>query len=440
MIMAGTNLYWGRGEHGAARAGRGAAHPGVPQRPGPRLPARRPPASFSRARGDGLRGADVALVIGVPLDFRLGFGAAFGEDTEIVIIDVAEPDARAPRARSRPSSTAALPATLGALRSGPAGGPLAERERWLESLRAIETDAARGRSATSWPTRARRCTRCASTASSAQMLDRDAIVIGDGGDFVSYAGRVVDSYRPGLLAGSRAVRLPGLGPGLRAGGQARPPRAPGRPAARRRRVRLRRAWSSTRSPATASPWSAVMGNNGIWALEKHPMEFLYGYSVAAELRPETRYDQVVEALGGHGELVRDARRAAAGARARVRVGQAGAGQRAHRPERGVPAAGQPGLTLARLPALLPTVRGLVHAPTHVSAPAHPGKTRLPPPGHTRRINENRPRIAAGDFRSRFGPIGTGRGTCLKGPVCVVRTAGGAVSAASPGPMLGAGKA
>ena len=48
----------------------------------------------------------------------------------------------------------------------------------------------------------------------------------------------------------------------------------------------------------------VMGNNGIWALEKHPMEFLYGYSVAAELRPETRYDQLVEALGGHGELVR----------------------------------------------------------------------------------------------------------------------------------------
>jgi acetolactate synthase-1/2/3 large subunit len=34
------------------------------------------------------------------------------------------------------------------------------------------------------------------------------------------------------------------------------------------------------------------------------MEFLYGYSVAADLRPETRYDQMVEALGCHGELVR----------------------------------------------------------------------------------------------------------------------------------------
>src|SRR5260370_4851143 len=50
---------------------------------------------------------------------------------------------------------------------------------------------------------------------------------------------------------------------------------------------------------------AVMGNNGIWALEKHPMEALYGYSVAADLRPATRYDKVVEALGCEGSLVRE---------------------------------------------------------------------------------------------------------------------------------------
>jgi acetolactate synthase-1/2/3 large subunit len=51
------------------------------------------------------------------------------------------------------------------------------------------------------------------------------------------------------------------------------------------------------------PVVGVMGNNGIWGLEKHPMEFLYGYSVAADLQPGLRYDRVVEALGGHGELV-----------------------------------------------------------------------------------------------------------------------------------------
>jgi acetolactate synthase-1/2/3 large subunit len=49
----------------------------------------------------------------------------------------------------------------------------------------------------------------------------------------------------------------------------------------------------------------VMGNNGIWALEHHPMKFLYGYSVAAELRPETRYDELVESLGCEGILVRE---------------------------------------------------------------------------------------------------------------------------------------
>ena len=50
---------------------------------------------------------------------------------------------------------------------------------------------------------------------------------------------------------------------------------------------------------------AVVGNNGIWALEKYPMESIYGYSVAADLRPGTRYDKLAEALGCHAELVRE---------------------------------------------------------------------------------------------------------------------------------------
>ncbi|MGH2937295.1 MAG: thiamine pyrophosphate-dependent enzyme, partial [Solirubrobacterales bacterium] len=32
---------------------------------------------------------------------------------------------------------------------------------------------------------------------------------------------------------------------------------------------------------------------------------LYGYSVAAELRPETRYDELVETLGCEGVVVRE---------------------------------------------------------------------------------------------------------------------------------------
>ena len=136
-----------------------------------------------------------------------------------------------------------------------------------------------------------------------EVIDRDAIVIGDGGDFVSYAGRVVDTYQPGLLAGPRA----------RSAAWAAGPATRWRPSSPTPTARscccsatapsASAGWSSTPSRATASNVVGVMGNNGIWALEKHPMEFLYGYSVAAELRPGTRYDQVVAALGGHGELV-----------------------------------------------------------------------------------------------------------------------------------------
>ena len=51
------------------------------------------------------------------------------------------------------------------------------------------------------------------------------------------------------------------------------------------------------------PVVMICGNNGMWGLEKYPMQALYGYDVAADLQPQCRYDQVVAALGGAGELV-----------------------------------------------------------------------------------------------------------------------------------------
>jgi acetolactate synthase-1/2/3 large subunit len=135
-----------------------------------------------------------------------------------------------------------------------------------------------------------------------EVLDRDAIIIGDGGDFVSYAGRVVPSYEPGCWLDPGPYGCLGAGPGYALAAKlARPDK----------QVVLLLGdgafgFSGLEFDTLARHGVdvvGVMGNNGIWALEKHPMEFLYGYSVAAELRPETRYDQVVEALGGHGELV-----------------------------------------------------------------------------------------------------------------------------------------
>jgi acetolactate synthase-1/2/3 large subunit len=135
------------------------------------------------------------------------------------------------------------------------------------------------------------------------VLDRDAIVIGDGGDFVSYAGRVIETYEPGCWMDPGPYGCLGAGPGQAIGAACA---RPGRQIC----VLLGDGafgFSGMEFDTLARhglPVVGVIGNNGIWALEKHPMEFLYGYSLAAELRPETPYEQVAEALGCHSELVR----------------------------------------------------------------------------------------------------------------------------------------
>ena len=90
----------------------------------------------------------------------------------------------------------------------------------------------------------------------ARVLERDAIVIGDGGDFVSYAGRVIDSYQPGCWLDPGPFGCLGTGPRVCARGQACAPRATGGAAARETARSGSAGWSSTRSRVTGSTSSA----------------------------------------------------------------------------------------------------------------------------------------------------------------------------------------
>jgi len=54
------------------------------------------------------------------------------------------------------------------------------------------------------------------------------------------------------------------------------------------------------------PVVMIVGNNSAWGLERGPMRALYGYDILADLAPDTRYDRVVTALGGAGEMITDA--------------------------------------------------------------------------------------------------------------------------------------
>ncbi|HUY30666.1 MAG TPA: acetolactate synthase, partial [Acidimicrobiales bacterium] len=299
VIMAGTDLYWGHGEqallelaetlrvpvflNGLARGCVPADHE----------------LFFSRVRSQALQGADVALVIGVPMDFRLGFGGSFGDETEIVVVDVAEPSRPHPRAVAA-ECYGALETTLSDLRVA-AGAKALASDGWVAELRAGETERRAAerveREDDRAPLHPMRL-----YAELGAVLDRDAIVIGDGGDFVSYAGKMIESFEPGCWLDPGPFGCLGTGAGYALAAKLAKPD---------RQVVLMLGdgafgFSGMEYDTLARHGVnvvGVMGNNGIWALEKHPMEFLYGYSVAAELRPGTRYDEVVEALGGHGELV-----------------------------------------------------------------------------------------------------------------------------------------
>src|ERR1700754_2622395 len=95
VIMAGTNLYWGRGEDALRELAEARGIPVFLNGLGRGcLPADHRLA-FARARKTALEEADVALVIGVPMDFRLRFGKAFAEEAAIGVLDVAEPEREA---------------------------------------------------------------------------------------------------------------------------------------------------------------------------------------------------------------------------------------------------------------------------------------------------------------------------------------------------------
>ena len=297
--MAGSNLYWAKGEselRALAEAfgipvflnglGRGCFPPDHE-------------LYFSRARGSALKGCDVALVIGVPLDFRLGFGGSIADEAKLIQLDFA-PSRLAKTRQPDLGLSGDIGATLTAIReSVPADSK--RTSAWVNQLRKIE-DEKRAEEEVMLdddrsPLHPMRIYR-----ELGDFLDRDAIVVGDGGDFVSFAGRVWETWA-GHLDGPRPLWLPWRRPRPGDRGEAGPPRAPGLPAARRRRLRLLR--HGVRHDGAPQP--ADRRGDG---QQRHlgprapsdevPLRLLARRRAAAQ----TRYDEVVSALGGHGELVR----------------------------------------------------------------------------------------------------------------------------------------
>jgi acetolactate synthase-1/2/3 large subunit len=264
------------------------------------------PLLVTKARGRALNTADLVVVVGTPLDFRLGYGVFGGKDETrpARVVHVADsPGQVAQHAALADSVSGDLSSVFRGLAAALERTDLSAWKAWVEDLQAtVKEGAARDAellTAEADPIHPARIY--------GELLPRladDAVVIGDGGDFVSFAGKYVEPKRPGgwLDPGPYGCLGAGLGASI-AARLARPSSQV---------VLLLGDGAAGFSLMDVDtlvrhdlPVVMVMGNNSAWGLEKGPMQMIYGYDVAADLAQQTRYDEVVRALGGAGETVTD---------------------------------------------------------------------------------------------------------------------------------------
>ena len=257
------------------------------------------PLFFSNSRRKALEGSDTILAVGTRMDFRLNHGQPplIPAASNLIWLDLAAEDIGVNR-----GVQAALVGDVGLSMSSLAEGarqlPAGE---WLEYIREQEHKGQERDSVTlnsdEVPIHPMRFCR-----EIRDFIDEETTVVGDGGDIVSYAGRIINVYKPGYWLDSGPMGCLGTGTGFAMAAQL------ARPGKRVLMVYGDGSFGLNGMEFESMvrqklPIVAIIGNDGAWGQIKHPQRSMIGHSTAAELTPGIRYDKMVEALGGYGELV-----------------------------------------------------------------------------------------------------------------------------------------
>ena len=303
VVIAGGGVYW---DDAAAALAAFAERAGVPvfMNGAGRgsLPTTHPQA-FAQARGMALGAADLVLILGAPLDFRLGYGRppTFAETARVVMVDCDAGEL----GRNRPLALG-LAGDIGTiLRQAVELVPKTMAARvapWLAAVRAKETES-----------RARLAAFCASddtpishyrlAAEIARVVGPDTTIVGDGGDVVGCASRIVPLQRPGQWLDPGPLGCLGVGPSFALTAKLLRPEQRVVLLAGDGALGLNGMELET-AVRFRLPLVCVVGNDGGWGQIRNPQLSFYGdaRAVATSL-PSTRYDLLAEALGARGALV-----------------------------------------------------------------------------------------------------------------------------------------
>ncbi|WP_420439693.1 thiamine pyrophosphate-binding protein [Candidatus Poriferisodalis sp.] len=260
------------------------------------------PSFLSLTRSEALAAADVVILAGTPLDFRMKFGRAIPADARIVQLDLDETLIGQNRA-----AEVGLVGNLGAnfealLELFKSSGVSVDASAHLAALAAREAqlDEARNAELNSDEVPIDPLRLCREIADA---VTDDMIVIGDGGDIVAQASKVIRVPRRGTWMDPGPLGTLGVGmPFALAAQKAHPDK----------RVLIvygdgsfgLNGFEFDTAVRFGLPIVGVVGNDAAWGQMLRPQASLYGQDrvVATELN-FTRYDKVVEAMGGHGEHV-----------------------------------------------------------------------------------------------------------------------------------------
>jgi len=257
------------------------------------------PLFFSAARRKALEGADTILLIGTRMDFRLNHGQPplIPGGANVIWFDLVGEDVGVNR-----GAAVGLVGDVGlSMRQLTEATKQPGEGDWLAYIRREERNAL-GRdgalmSSDTVPIHPMRFCR-----EIRDFIDEDTTVVGDGGDIVSYAARVINVDKPGYWLDAGPMGTLGAGTGFAMAAQI------ARPGKKVLIVHGDGAFGLNGMEFESMvrhklPVVSVIGNDGAWGQIKHPQKAIIGHATAAELAPGIRYDKMVEALGGYGELV-----------------------------------------------------------------------------------------------------------------------------------------
>ena len=302
MLFCGSQVYW---DDGAAELRQLAERAGIPvflnAMGRGALPADHP-LSFSRARKNGFRGTDLAIVVGTPLDFRVGYGAGINAKAKIVQVE-RDPTKIAQNRDAEVPILGDARSVLGQLASAVGAGEARTRP-WVAELRDAETKAeerlAKWATSDEQPINHYRLGKAIADA-----IDDDTIIIGDGGDCVALGSKVIPRSKPGTWMDPGPLGCLGIG-------------APFAIAAKKlhpgKKVLVLSGDGSfglngfdfETCLRFKLPVTVVVANDAAWGQIRGPQVMIFGAerAPATKLAP-VRYDRVVEAFGGTGYHVED---------------------------------------------------------------------------------------------------------------------------------------